>query len=85
MNNLIWIVGAGNIAIEYAKILKALGRDFIVIGRGEASAVKFREATGIEPILGGLEKYLMTTPELPQKAINCVRASDLGKTNICLS
>lgn len=85
MNNLIWIVGAGNIAIEYTKILKALGRDFIVIGRGEASAVKFREATGIEPILGGLEKYLMTTPELPQKAINCVRASDLGKTNICLS
>lgn len=85
MNNLIWIVGAGGIAIEYAKILKSLGRDFIVIGRGETSAVKFKEATGIEPILGGLENYLKTTPELPEKAINCVRASDLGKTNICLS
>lgn len=85
MNNLIWIIGAGGIAIEYAKILKSLGRDFIVIGRGEASAVKFKEATGIEPILGGLENYLKTTPELPEKAINCVRASDLGKTNICLS
>ena len=85
MNNIIWIVGAGGIAIEYAKILKSLGRDFIVIGRGEASAVKFKEATGIEPILGGLENYLKTSPELPEKAINCVRASDLGKTNICLS
>ncbi len=85
MNNLIWIVGAGGIAIEYAKILKSLGRDFIVIGRGEESAVKFKEATGIEPILGGLENYLKTKPELPEKAINCVRASDLGKTNICLS
>ena len=85
MSNLIWIVGAGGIAIEYAKILKSLGRDFIVIGRGETSADKFKEATGIEPILGGLENYLKTTPELPEKAINCVRASDLGKTNICLS
>lgn len=85
MNNLIWIVGAGGIAIEYAKILKSLGRDFIVIGRGETSAVKFKEATGREPILGGLENYLKTNPELPEKAINCVRASDLGKTNICLS
>ena len=85
MNNLIWIVGAGGIAIEYAKILKSLGRDFIVIGRGEASAVKFKEATGIEPILGGLENFLKTFPKLPEKAINCVRASDLGKTNICLS
>ena len=85
MNNLIWILGAGGIAIEYAKILKSLGRDFIVIGRGETSAVKFKEATGIEPILGGLENYLKTVPELPEKVINCVRASDLGKTNICLS
>lgn len=85
MNNLIWIVGAGGIAIEYAKILKSLGRDFVVIGRGAASAVKFKEATGIEPILGGLENYLKTAPALPEKAINCVRASDLGKTNICLS
>lgn len=84
MNKKIWIIGAGGIAIEYARVLKALNRDFLVIGRGEESAKKFKEALGIEPILGGLEKFLLTKPEKPSKVINCVRASDLAKTNIVL-
>jgi predicted dehydrogenase len=80
----IWIIGAGGIAIEYAKVLKALGKDFIVIGRGEESARKFEDATGAKPIIGGLESFLATSPDVPAKAINCVRAQDLGKTNIRL-
>lgn len=82
--NKIWIIGAGGIAIEYAKVLKALGEDFIVIGRGEDSARKFEEAIGVKPFIGGLESFLATSPEVPAKAINCVRAQDLGKTNIRL-
>ena len=58
MDKRIWIIGAGGIAIEYAKVLKALGKEFIVIGRGEDSGRKFKEATGIEPILGGLDNIL---------------------------
>lgn len=81
----IWLIGAGGIAIEYAKVLKALGKDFVVIGRGQNSAKKFKEATGVEPLLGGLEEYLKTSPDVPERAINCVRAFELGKTNICLS
>jgi len=85
MKDTIWIIGAGGIAIEYAKVLKALDRDFIVIGRGETSARKFKEATGVEPVIGGLESYLQTSPKAPINAINCVRAFELGKTNICLA
>lgn len=81
----IWIVGAGGIAIEYAKVLKALGKDFIVIGRGEDSAKKFEGATGVAPIKGGLEAFLQTSPMIPEKVINCVRAFELGKTNILLA
>lgn len=81
----IWIVGAGGIAIEYAKVLKALGKDFIVIGRGENRAKKFEEAIGVAPITGGLEAFLQTSPTIPEKVINCVRAFELGKTNILLA
>ena len=80
----IWIVGAGGIAIEYAKVLNALHKEFLVIGRGKESAIKFKETIGVEPILGGLEKFLQTTPEMPKYVINCVRASDLGQTNMML-
>lgn len=80
----IWIIGAGGIAIEYAKVLKALGKEFLVIGRGETSAHKFREVIGVNPILGGLENFLQTAPNMPSKVINCVRASDLALVNIML-
>lgn len=80
----IWIVGAGGIAIEYAKILKALDRDFIVIGRGEESGKKFYETIGVKPILGGLDDFLDKRPPVPINVINCVRASDLARINIQL-
>ena len=85
MNKRIWIIGAGGIAIEYAKVLKALGRDFVVIGRGELSAKKFKEIIGIQPILGGLDAFLESTTETPDHVINCVRAFELGKVNIQLA
>ena len=34
----VWIIGAGGIAIEYAKVLDALGVNYIVIGRGQKNA-----------------------------------------------
>ena len=79
--DMIWIVGAGGIAIEYAKVLQALGRDFIVIGRGAQSAARFEASTGIKPITGGLEAYILTKPAIPSYAINCVRVNDLKITN----
>lgn len=81
----IWIVGAGEMAIEYAKVLKALNIDFVVIGRGNKSADFFRAATGINPVRGGIDNYLHSNPVIPSKVINCVRACDLGKTNVTLT
>jgi predicted dehydrogenase len=42
----IYLVGAGPMAIEYAKVLTKLDVDYVVIGRGRSSAAKFKVATG---------------------------------------
>jgi predicted dehydrogenase len=80
----IWIIGAGNIAQEYSKILKSLGYGFTVIGRGEEKAKMFKEATGHDVIIGGLEKYISTRPEIPEYAIVAVNLGSLSSTCITL-
>lgn len=67
----IWLIGTGLMAIDYAKVLTALKKDFIVIGRGQTNAIKFKEATGITPILDSMEK-IASAVELPNYAINAV-------------
>lgn len=89
---MIWIIGAGNMAREYAKVLKALSKEFVCIGRGEKSAKEFKEATGVEAIEGGLEKYLATKPALPEAVIvasvekshvsNCIDLMNYGVRRI---
>lgn len=76
-----WVVGAGETAIEYVKVLQAMQRDFVVVGRGEESARRLREATGAEVVTGGLQAFLETHPEKPDNAINCVRVKDLKAIN----
>lgn len=80
----IWIVGAGDMAIEYVKVLKALGRRFIVIGRSEQSAKKLKEATGVDAILGGLDSYLSKNTSVPEFVINCVPVLNLNDVNLKL-
>ena len=80
----IWIIGAGNIAQEYAKILNSLGFAFTVIGRGEEKARIFKEATGHNVIIGGLEKYISTNPIIPDYAIVAVNLGSLSSTCITL-
>jgi len=66
---MIWIVGAGPMAAEYIKVLRVLDRQFLVIGRSDASAVSLEAKENVEVIRGGIEKYLQTMPELPDKVI----------------
>jgi predicted dehydrogenase len=49
------LIGSGPMAVEYAKVLKAQGRDFMVVGRGQASAAAFTEKTGAPVLTGGLD------------------------------
>lgn len=59
MEKNIFLIGTGQMAIDYAKVLNALGQSFTVIGRGLSSATKFEETTGIKPFTGGIEAYLL--------------------------
>ena len=45
-------------AIEYSKVLLAMDKKFIVVGRGNESAKVFENETGLKPEIGGLELYL---------------------------
>ena len=83
MNN-IWIIGAGGIGIEYAKVLAALKKSFLTIGRGHDKAQIFRETTGKEVVEGGLEKYLQTMPTVAKFAIITVNVQYLASTTISL-
>lgn len=81
---MIWIIGAGVIACEYAKILNALDKEFICIGRGEQSAKCFEETIGAPVIIGGLNNYLGTKPTMPEAVIIATNAEQLAGSTIDL-
>ena len=78
------MVGAGYMAKEYAKVLKAMDVEMIVVGRGEESAKAFQTETGVEVITGGIDIYLEEKKELPEYAIVTVRSKDLETCSIKL-
>ncbi len=80
----IWLIGTGPIGVEYAKILDSLGEPFLAIGRGEASAKAFWEAAGQEVVTGGLESFLGSTNETPQRAIVAVNVEALFPVTMAL-
>lgn len=83
-HNIVWIIGAGNMAKEYAKILLELNVEFSTIGRGEKSAQNFESEIGTKVITGGIQKYLQQTNFRPNHAIVCVNDEELSKTTILL-
>jgi predicted dehydrogenase len=80
----IWIIGAGGIAIEYSKVLKALNKEFITIGRGHDKAVSYFQETGVKPVEGGLDAFIQTNPEIAEYAIVAVNVEFLAATTISL-
>lgn len=84
LNKRVLLVGTGNIAIEYAKVLKALDVTFTVIGRGETNAKIFKDKTGVIPSTGGIEKYLETDSQYYTHAIVAVSVDQLKHTTICI-
>ncbi len=78
MKKKVLLVGAGPMAVDYAKVLKALGADMIVVGRGESSSREFEEKIGQLAITGGLEKWLKENGELPERAIIAVSEQEVG-------
>jgi predicted dehydrogenase len=56
------LIGTGQMAMDYTKVLSEIEVDFTVIGRGAKSALKYKDVTKISAITGGIEKYLRENP-----------------------
>jgi predicted dehydrogenase len=56
--NTILLIGTGQMAIDYTKVLQSINNKLIVVGRGSESAKVFKEKTGYSPVTGGIDLYL---------------------------
>lgn len=77
----LWLIGAGTMAQEYANVLKSLGHEFEVVGRGAGSAEEFERKTGHPVRAGGLARALATAPA-PEQAIIAVGVEQLSRAGI---
>ena len=77
----LWLIGAGVMARDYARVLQGLHLPFEVIGRGADSAGKFEKATGKQVRTGGLADALRAD-KAPEKAIVAVGIEQLAQTTI---
>lgn len=84
MKNHVWLVGAGTMALDYAKVLAAQQVSFTVIGRGEKSAKEFEQKTGNLVIRGGLSHVLTRNLEIPERVIVSVGVEELKNVSIQL-
>ena len=79
----LWLIGAGSMAQDYVKVLRALDVPFEVIGRGNESASKFFNSTGIKVQTGGVS-LVLERHEAPDTAIVSVGVDQLAKTTTAL-
>ena len=77
---MVWVVGAGLMAAEYAKVLNALDVPFTVIGRSEENCRKIADVFNCPFVYGGLQKFLDTNPTPPAKVIVAVGIEALSET-----
>jgi predicted dehydrogenase len=78
VTNDILIVGTGRMGAAYAKVLRAMSLNMVVIGRGEQSASQFEKETGIQPITGGFETWLAHAEHVPNTAIVVLPVEELA-------
>lgn len=76
---LLWLVGAGPMGVDYAKVLIDRGTPFTTIGRGAESAAQFFEKTGQSVVTGGVAAALFSLP-VPEIAIVAVGVEQLYAT-----
>lgn len=80
----IWLIGAGYMAVEYAKVLQGMNIPLKVVGRGIKSAMNFEKKTGLAVQTGGVNNFLEQTKELPLAAIVAVSAENLSTVTLLL-
>ena len=77
------IVGAGPMAVAYAKALETQNTPFTCVGRSEISARAFYDEVGCEAIHGGVEQFL-SMPHQFEQAIVCVPVHNLAEVTLTL-
>jgi predicted dehydrogenase len=82
MNKSVLLIGAGPMAVEYAKVLKNQNVPFATIGRGEKSAAAFTAATGATVQRGSVIDYLKGAS--PTHAIVAVSEENLATMTLAL-
>jgi predicted dehydrogenase len=73
----IWLIGAGYMAKEYAKVLKAMKHEFVVIGRGKETASDFEKTLRVPVVTGGVDRYMESSETVPTHAVVVVDAQYL--------
>lgn len=71
----VMMIGCGTMGKEYYKVLKDLDVEIDVIGRGQNSAQRFEEETGLPVYTKGLQSAL--EKRMPEYAIVCVDGTQL--------
>lgn len=71
------LVGAGQMAREYVKVLKALEIDFSVVGRSTKNSQIFASQMDVTVHAGGLDVYFTESRVVPKQAIVAVSAEEL--------
>lgn len=79
---MIWLIGPGYMGKEYYKVLSRLEKNTLVIGRGEKSALAFKEELGKEVVYGGLTKAIKESKEVPECAIVASNVETLASSVI---
>src|SRR5437764_723566 len=77
--NEIWLIGAGPMGVDYAKVLKELDQNFITITRGKKKALEFKQATGLDPVVSGVEDHIKEHNYIPKFVINAVGIDKLAE------
>ena len=75
----LWLIGTGNMAYNYAKVLKSLKQPFKVIGRGKNSALIFKKKTGVDAKIGSLKLNIKKADIIPDVAIVAVNVENLAE------
>ncbi len=79
---MIYIIGAGYMAREYAKVLQSLNTPFLVIGRGEKSVDLLKAELEIEAVAGGLTQQIENGLTVSEYAIVCTPIDTLSDVTI---
>ena len=79
----LWLIGAGPMAQDYAKVLQNLEQTFEVIGRSSTSAERFELVSGHAVKRGGLGRALVAAGA-PEQAIVAVGVEQLAVVTIDL-